>query len=352
MNKVNYVTLLKERTFSNCINGADTIAITGHIHPDGDCVGSCLGLCTFLLDLYPDKQIDIYLDPIPKEFSFLENTDHLLSENEKEIPYDLCIALDCSDLERLGRGAEIFAAAKHTVCIDHHITNEGFGELSIVYPESSSCCELLYQLMKHKQLFGDGQISLECAQALYMGIVHDTGVFKHSNTTLITMTSAGELMEYGINTEKIINDTFFKKTYIQNQILGKALLESMLILDKRMIFSVVYQKDFRLFEVTSEDLNGVIDQLRVTEGVHVAMLLYEKEDGDFKVSLRSDEYVDVSAIAREFGGGGHIRAAGCTVSGAMRDIVMNIAHRVESQLEEKEQELSIHKMLREQEDKA
>ena len=119
-----------------------------------------------------------------------------------------------------------------------------------------------------------------------------------------------------------------------------------------MIFSVIYQKDFRLFEATSGDLDGVIDQLRVTEGVHVAMLLYEKEDGDFKVSLRSDEYVDVSAIAKEFGGGGHIRAAGCTVSGAMRDIVMNIAHRVESQLDETEKELSIHQMLREQEDEA
>lgn len=333
MKKMNYVTLLQECTFSNCLEGAKTIAISGHIRPDGDCVGSCLGLCTFLLDQNPEVCVDVYLDPIPKEFNFLKHSDRICQENTEGKIYDLCIALDCSDLDRLNRAADIFAAAKHTVCIDHHVTNEGFGEVCVVCPESSSASELLYQLLKMQQLFGEGEISKDCAQALYMGIVHDTGVFKHTNTTLEAMTAAGELIEYGLNTEKIINDTFFKKTYIQNQMLGKALLESMRILDGRMIFSAMYQKDFAFFGATSADLDGVIDQLRVTEGIHVAMLLYENEQGDFKVSLRSDELVDVSAIAKEFGGGGHVRAAGCTVTGSMRDIVMNVAQRVEMQLD-------------------
>ncbi|MDO4978446.1 MAG: bifunctional oligoribonuclease/PAP phosphatase NrnA [Eubacteriales bacterium] len=333
MNRTSYVTMLNERTFSNCVESANTIAISGHIRPDGDCVGSCLGLCTYLLDQYPDKQVDVYLDEIPAEFLFLKNSDRIRQENVDQIRYDLCISLDCSDLERLNRANVIFKEAIHTVNIDHHITNEGFGDVSVVCPESSATCEVLYHLLKQGQLFGNGEISFECAEALYTGIVHDTGVFKHSNTTLEAMTTAGELIEYGLNTEKIINDTFFKKTYIQNQILGKALLESMMILDGRMIFSVVYQKDFRLFEATPADTNGVIDQLRITDGVHVAMFLYETETGDFKVSLRSDEYVDVSVIAKEFGGGGHIRAAGCTTHGQMRDIVTNIAGRVEDQLD-------------------
>lgn len=341
MNRNSYVTLLKERRFSNCVETANTIAISGHIRPDGDCVGSCLGLCTFLLDQYPDKQVDVYLDEIPSEFLFLKNADRIRQENVDDIRYDLCISLDCSDLDRLNRARDIFENAAHTVNIDHHITNEGFGDISVVCPESSATCEVLYQLLKDSQLFGCADISYECAEALYTGIVHDTGVFKHSNTTLEAMTAAGELIEYGLNTEKIINDTFYKKTYIQNQILGKALLESMMILDGRMIFSVVYQKDFRLFEATPADTNGVIDQLRITDGVHVAMFLYETETGDFKVSLRSDEYVDVSAIAKEFGGGGHIRAAGCTTHGPMRDIVMNIAERVEYQLEAAKEKMDL-----------
>ncbi len=338
MNKTNYMTLLENRNFSNCLEDMDNIAISGHIRPDGDCVGSCLGLCTYILDNYPDKTVDVYLDPIPEEFLFLKNSDRVIQENTDNIKYDLCIALDSSDLDRLNRASDIFANADHTLCIDHHITNAGYGDTSIVCPESSSASELLYQLIKQEKLFGKGTISKDCAEALYLGIVHDTGVFKHSNTSRISMNSAGELLEYGINTEKIINDTFFKKTYIQNQILGKALLESMLILDGKMLFSVIYQKDLKFFNATKNDTNGVIDQLRVTEGIHVAMLLTENEDGTFKVSMRSDDKVDVSAIAQEFGGGGHVRAAGCSLEGDMRDVVMNIALRVEHQLEELSEE--------------
>ncbi len=336
MDKMNYIALLENRDFSNCLENNNTIAISGHIHPDGDCVGSCLGLCTYILDNYPNKTVDVYLDPIPKEFQILKNSDRVIQENTDNKKYDLCIALDTS-LDRIGYASDIFANADYMICIDHHITNEGYGDLSVVYPQCSSASELLYQILKQGKLFGSGTISPECAEALYLGIVHDTGVFKHSNTSRITMNCAGELMEYGINTEKIINETFFLKTYTQNQILGKALLESMLILDGRMIFSVIYQKDLQLFNATKNDVNGVIDQLRVTEGIHVAMLLTEGEDGLFKVSMRSDDMVDVSAIAQEFGGGGHIRAAGCTMEGNMRDIVMNIALRVEHQLEEAEE---------------
>ena len=334
---MNYITQLKERCFSNCLEGVETVAISGHIRPDGDCVGSCLGLCTYLLDQNPNLRVDIYLDPIPEEFLFLKHADRIRQENTDQLVYDLCIALDCSDTDRLNRALDIYEKAKRRVCIDHHITNEGYGDLSIVVPESSSVSELLYYLLKEGQLFGQGQISMDCAQALYMGIVHDTGVFRHSNTTLETMTAAGELIGYGLNTERIITDTFYKKTYRQNQLLGKALLESILMLDGAMIFSTLYQKDFEIFGCGTGDTDGIIDQLRVTEGVHVAMLLYETPEGEFKVSLRSDELVDVAAIAREFGGGGHLRAAGCTAYGQMHDIVTNIAGRVEIQLKEQDE---------------
>ena len=143
-----------------------------------------------------------------------------------------------------------------------------------------------------------------------MGIVHDTGVFRHTNTSLEAMTAAGELIGYGLNTEKIITDTFYEKTYRQNQLLGKALLESILMFDGAMIFSTLYQKDFEVYGCDTGDTDGIIDQLRVTEGVEVALLIYEKTTGDYKLSLRSNRIVDVSRIAGLYGGGGHVRAAG------------------------------------------
>ncbi len=331
-----YIDRLSQQRFNNWTEGVKTVAISGHIRPDGDCVGSCLGLCTYLLDQDPDLCVDVYLDSIPEEFRFLKHADRIRQENEENRIYDLCIILDCSDPDRMNRAESVFAQAGRTLCIDHHITNQGFGDLSIVCPESSSTCELLYYLIKEHNIFGHAPISIDCAVALYLGIVHDTGVFRHTNTTMETMMAAGELIRYGINTEKIINDTFFRKTYIQNQLLGKALTESMLVLDGRMIFSVLYRKDFSLLKATQQDTDGIIDQLRVTEGIHAALFLYESGEGEFKVSLRSDEYVDVSVIAREFGGGGHVRAAGCTMNGTVHDIVNNIASRVEMQLEKKE----------------
>lgn len=312
------------------IKRAKAIAISGHTNPDGDCIGSCLGLCTYILDQYPGKKVDVLLEPINKKFGFLKYADGIAQEKETRRPYDLFFSLDCSDSERLNQFQPYLEEAKDTICIDHHITNVGFGNLRFIDPEASSTCEILFRL------FDYDKISFDCAQDLYLGIVHDTGVFKHSNTTRKVMEIAGALIDKGVRPDFIIDETFYKKTYIQNQILGRALMESILILDKKMIFSVITKKDIDLYEVTSDDLDGIIDQLRVTEGVECALFLYEKEQGQFKVSMRSNGKVDVSRIARTFGGGGHVKAAGCTVSGNVRDIINNISMHVEHQLNQDE----------------
>ena len=270
------------------------------------------------------------LEPINKKFGFLKYADGIAQEKETRRPYDLFFSLDCSDSERLNQFQPYLEEAKDTICIDHHITNVGFGNLRFIDPEASSTCEILFRL------FDYDKISFDCAQDLYLGIVHDTGVFKHSNTTRKVMEIAGALIDKGVRPDFIIDETFYKKTYIQNQILGRALMESILILDKKMIFSVITKKDIDLYEVTSDDLDGIIDQLRVTEGVECALFLYEKEQGQFKVSMRSNGKVDVSRIARTFGGGGHVKAAGCTVSGNVRDIINNISMHVEHQLNQDE----------------
>lgn len=299
--------------FNEQILKADTIAITGHIHPDGDCIGSCLALKQYILDNYSEKKVDIYLEPISSKFYFLSHADEIKNEPEKQKNYDLFFVLDCGSQDRYEPFAEMVNNAKTLIGIDHHISNDGFGDYYQIDPDASATCEVLCQI------FEEDKISNECAQCLYTGIVHDTGVFKHSNTTRKTMEYAGMLLEKGVSSTKIIDETFYQKTFVQNQLLGKALLNSELYADGKIIFSDVSEEDFKELNAASSDSDGIIDQLRITKGVEAAIFLYPIEDG-YKVSMRSNEKVNVSEIAKSYGGGGHIRAAGCSMKGTLKEI--------------------------------
>lgn len=319
-------------TFINAIKNADTIAITGHIHPDGDCIGSCLGTFNYIYDNFPEKKVDVYLESLPEEFHFLRGYDVVKCEIPEEKPvYDLMIVLDCGDETRFEPFQSLFEHAKDTFCVDHHISNEGLGNHYVIDAGASATCEILYELMEYEK------ISLACAECLYTGIVHDTGVFKHSNTTKKTMYIAGDLVDKGISTSHIIDDTFYRKTYLQNMVMGYALMESTLVMDDKVIYSILTKKWMDLYGVTKDDLNGIIDQLRVTEGVEVAIFIYEMESMKFKVSMRSNDIVDVSKIASYFGGGGHIRAAGCSMKGNQLDVINNVLQQVEQQLQPSEE---------------
>ena len=308
------------------VNEATTIAIAGHVRPDGDCVGACLGLYNYLSENTQGKQIDVYLESVPAAFSFLKNTAAAISEAKQDVSYDLFIALDCGSRDRLGFTEEMFCSAKHTVSIDHHISNTMFAEQNHVEGEASSTCEVLCGF------FDENSISKETAECLYLGIVHDTGVFKHSNTSRKTMDTAGSLLEKGVSASQVIDDSFYRKTYMQNQILGRCLLESILLLDGKIIFAFVSQKMMQLYGAVPADLDGIIDQLRVTADVEVAILVREEGAQLHKVSMRSNGKVDVSKICCLFGGGGHKMAAGCTMNGSMHDVINNLSGQIEHQL--------------------
>lgn len=304
------------------VEEADTIAIGGHIRPDGDCVGSCMGLYGYIKENYPDKKVCVYLEEFPEAFSYLKQEEAFQTKEK----YGLFVSLDCGDEERLGDARQVMKDADYVVNVDHHITNTQFGDDNIVM-ESSSTCEILCTLME------EDKISYDVACALYTGIIHDTGVFKHSNTTCHTMEIAGKLISKGIPFGKIIDGSFYLKTYKQLQILGRCLLESVRIMNGKCIFSIVRRPIMELYEAKPSDLDGVIDQMRTTEGIEVAILLDERESGEFKVSMRSNEIVDVSAIASYFGGGGHVRAAGCVIKGSPFDVINNLTEHIEKQME-------------------
>ncbi len=303
-----------------------TVAIVGHVRPDGDCVGSCLATYNYISAWFPQIQADIYLEPIPNIFKFLKNADKIQSSCDSDQAYDLCIVQDCGDVGRLGAAVKYFETAKKTICIDHHVSNDNFADENYIYPDTSSTSELIFELIEEEK------ITKEIAECIYVGMVHDTGVFQYSSTSAKTMNAAGVLMEKGINFSQIVDDTFYTKTFAQNKILGQALLNSRLYQEGAVIGTAISQEEMKRFQVLPKHLDGIVSQLRVTKGVEAAIFLYENDDGTWKVSMRSNGKVNVADIAMKFKGGGHVRAAGATMEGAPEDIFGRICEEMERQL--------------------
>ncbi|MFR3728416.1 DHH family phosphoesterase [Lacrimispora sp.] len=313
-------------TLDTILEDVKKAAIIGHIRPDGDCVGSCLAVYNYLSENYPDVEAVVYLETPSDKFGYLKNIDTIVSDFTEDKVYDLCICLDSSDTLRFGEAVKYLMSAKKSICVDHHITNLRYADKNIVEDHTSSTCEVLYGL------FDEDKISREVAECIYTGIIHDTGVFKYDCTSRRTMEIAGKMMEKGINFSRIIDDSFYRKTYLQNQILGRALLESITFHNGQCIFSVIRKKDMDFYGVTSGDMDGIIDQLRITEGVECAIFMYETACREYKVSLRSTTDLDVSKIAVYFGGGGHKKAAGCTMTGSVHDVINNLSDQIVKQL--------------------
>lgn len=309
---------------SDILKDVKSVGITGHIRPDGDCTGSVLALYNYILENMPEIDVDLYLEQPGSEFYYLKNIDKIKNTPEDK-KYDVFFVLDCSSLDRIEPFISCFNNASKTVCIDHHVSNTGFTDLSKIEPQASSACEVLYGTMDADK------ISRNVAECIYTGIIHDTGVFKYSCTSKKTMEIAGEMMEKGIDYSDIIDNTFYKKTYVQNQILGRALLESVLFYDGRCIFTTVTMDEMEFYGVTGRELGGIVEQLRLTDGVEVAIFLYQTGEEEYKVSLRSKKKIDVAAIATQFGGGGHVRAAGYTAKGSVYQIINSIGELIEKQ---------------------
>lgn len=316
---------------ANELENVKTVAIAGHIRPDGDCTGSCLAVYSYLQENFPGISADVYLEMVNPNFQFLKGAAQIRTSCDEDRDYDLFIALDTSERERLGGAEKYFETAGRTICIDHHITNPGFADQNWVDAQASSTAELVYLALE------EDKISKETAEAVYMGLIHDTGVFQYTNTTPRAMQIASRLMEKGIDFSKIIEDTFYRKTYVQNQVLGRALMESILLLDGKIIVGRIRQKDMSFYGVGPADLDGIVSQLRVTAGVEVAIFLYETGIQEYKASLRSNGIVDVSAVCSYFGGGGHVKAAGCTMHGSLYDVVNNLTLHIEQQLNDSEE---------------
>ena len=307
--------------------GASRIAVTGHVRPDGDCVGSCLALFQYLQKMMPQALVQVYLERPADIFSGIRGYDQIDSVCEDTDPYDVFFVLDSVPERMMEPAGKLFDKARKTINIDHHISNTGTCDVFRVVPEASSTAELIYELIDRESLDAD------LAMAIYIGIIHDTGVFQYSNTSPRTMEIGADLIRWGFDFPRLILETFYQRTYLQSQVLGRVLLESVRFMDGKCIVSCLDRKIMDFYEVEHADLDGIVNHLRNIKGIHCAVFMYQTGVLEYKVSLRSDEWVDVSKVAAFFGGGGHMRAAGCNMKGTFHDCVNNLSLHIKEQME-------------------
>ena len=293
----------------DCLDQAQTIVISGHTRPDGDCVGSCLAMYHYIKDNYPEKDAQVRLEEVPESYRIIPGAKDVICEPADDETVDLFISLDCSDAQRLASNQACFESAEYRINIDHHASDKGFADENIIFPGASSTCEVLCDVFDHEK------ISEETAYALYAGIICDSGVFKYSCTGSHTMELAGMLMDKGIPYTDIVDKVFYEKTYIQNKTMGWCLMNSKLSPDGKIISCLISREQMAELGASHSDLEGIVSQMKLTKGTAISLLATESRKGIFKCSLRSDERVDVCKIAQTFGGGGHVRASGFSYTG-------------------------------------
>lgn len=289
------------------INEYDNIFICSHVQPDGDNIGSTLALYMAIKKKKENVKV-VKTDEIPSDYLFLPNI-QVFKEYSLDEQVDLFISLDSSDVERLGPGKELLKKAKKIINIDHHVTNNGFGDINIVLPSASATGEIVYKFIKHM----NAEIDKDIATCLYTAISTDTGRFMYSNTTYETHLIASELLKTGIDINNINIHLYQNRSMERTKLFLEAINNMDFHLDGKIGIAVVTQDMLSRNNAKLEDSEGIVSFIRDTSTIEVACLLKEISEKEIKVSLRSKQHVDVSKIALNFGGGGHIRAAGCTI---------------------------------------
>ena len=263
----------------------------------------------FLEKALPDVRVDVFLESIPPELrKNIPGADRLITDFETDVDrYDAFVVLD-SAKDRIAGAESFFDRAKKTINIDHHISNPGSAMVNYINGTSSSACELVYEVIDREIMDRD------IARALYVGIVTDTGCFRFSSTSRKTMEIAGDLMTFGFDFSTIVREVYFEKTFVQQKMLGRALLNSKSCLHGRCIVSSMDQAAIRSCGGVGKDVwIGLGTMWSSATGADCAIFAHERTNGEWRVSMRSNNVVDVAAIAQVFGGGGHFHASGCTI---------------------------------------
>lgn len=306
------------------IENANSILILTHENPDGDAIGSSIGFMHGLKKL--DKKVDVYIPELSRVYDFLPGYEEVKTELTGNEEYDLCIALDSSDVERLGVGKEWFKKIGNTIVIDHHITNQNFGDANYVNAVASSTCQNIIVILAALEV----AINKDMATCIYSGMLTDTGGFRY-NVQSETFEFAGMLLETGVDIAKIYRRLFDETTEARTRLLARALDRLEILENGKIAYTYITGKDFEELHNEDGDQENIVNYGRNIAGVEVSIFIREK-DGRYKVSLRSNDYVDVSRIAAKYAGGGHIKAAGFELTMSLEQAKDVVVKEIASQL--------------------
>ena len=307
----------------------ENIILTAHINPDGDAIGSGLALFLTLKNKYPNKNIRFILqDPIPYTTKFLYGSDQIEILNENEIyNIDLLIFLDSATKERTGKVSEKIKAKKY-INIDHHISNPSYGDINCVIPTCSSTSEIIYNFIEECAY----TLSKEAGEAIYLGLVNDTGSFSHSNVSFETMQIATNLIKLGVNNNYIVTNFLNANSFQTLKLMGEALTNFEFFDDIKLSYYYLDKKTMNKYNARKEDTEGIVEKILSYQEASVSLFLREENDGKIKGSMRSKHNIDVNKIANIFNGGGHIKAAGFSSNKSSEEILEIIKEKLKESI--------------------
>jgi phosphoesterase RecJ-like protein len=305
----------------SALKNAKSAIIACHVDPDGDAIGSMLALGMVLeqlgLAVYYYSQ-----DSVPKIYRFLAGSDKIKREITNFTHFDLAFVVDSSDISRIGDKIDLRQVASRIVNIDHHPDNTQFGDINCV--KKSSCVgELIFDLAAALKI----KVDKKMADCLYTSIITDTGNFRYDNTGVKTFLIAADLLRAGVNTHELTTRIYDNKSVQAVRIAGRALAGIKFSEDRQVGWSVVTEAMMEEVGARAEDVVGIVDAIRSIEGVEVA-IFFREEKGKVKINFRAKERVNVSEIARRFGGGGHLKAAGAVASGPIGEVEHTVTRDV------------------------
>lgn len=308
------------------IKKANTFLILAHENPDGDAIGSSLGFCIALQNM--GKQAEVLLKEYPANFNFLPGIENIKTKPSCE-KYDMAIVVDCPNINRVSEEyIPYFENAEVKVEFDHHSKNSMFGDYNIVNHVSPACAQILMSSFEYLNI----EITRDIATCLLTGIITDTGGFKNSGITTETFEFAGWALSKGVNVSKVYREAMLISTRTKFEIEKLAMNRLEFYNDGKVTFTYITKEDDEKIGYEPGDHDGVVEMGRNIAGVEVSAFIYERDDGNFKVSLRSNDYVDVADVCMVFGGGGHVRAAGCTLEMKLEDAKKAILSEIEKHL--------------------
>lgn len=309
------ILITKMQRIIDAIRNNERFLITAHVRLDGDAVGSELALYHALRGMGKEAVV-FNEDSVPWNYRFLPGCDAIIHDLPPLEQFDGIFVLDCSELDRVGEGAERIRATRRIINIDHHLSNEGFTELRLTDARASSTGELLYRLLDAMGI----ALTTDVATNLYAAILTDTGGFRYASTSKDTLIAAGMLLGAGADPQWISENIYENNPLARLRLLAAVLGTLTLELDDMVGSLVVSQEALTAAGATPEHTDGLVDYPRSIQSVVISVLFTQIAGNLYKVSLRSKGKWNVERVARSFGGGGHLNASACRISGDLPDV--------------------------------